>query len=152
MNSGPSKEQIDNFYRTSRKYFDELAKQYYEKDREFYNKYFAPYYSNPLLSARKKTSGGKTVIVVSLILFLITTAVIGIIFLTIDSSENKREQEVMKYIDEFREDEHGRAKSMNDSLSLMDSISDEMQEPLIPNETRNDGGSKSARDKGRKPQ
>lgn len=40
----PSKEQLNSYYKTSRKYFDELAKQYYENDREFYNKNFAPYY------------------------------------------------------------------------------------------------------------
>lgn len=40
----PSKEQLNSYYKTSRKYFDELAKQYYETDREFYNKNFAPYY------------------------------------------------------------------------------------------------------------
>lgn len=40
----PSKEQLNSYYKTSRKYFDELAKQYYESDREFYNKNFAPYY------------------------------------------------------------------------------------------------------------
>ena len=64
MNTGPSKEQIEVFYRTSRKYFDELAKQYYVRDREFYIKYFAPYYSNPLLAARRNTSAGKIGVVV----------------------------------------------------------------------------------------
>lgn len=40
----PSPEQLELYYKTSRKYFDELAKQYYETDREFYNKNFARYY------------------------------------------------------------------------------------------------------------
>lgn len=41
----PSPEQLELYYKTSRKYFDELAKQYYANDRDFYNKNFAQYYS-----------------------------------------------------------------------------------------------------------
>ncbi|MFA7360301.1 MAG: hypothetical protein WC139_04630 [Candidatus Kapaibacterium sp.] len=151
MNTGPSKEQIDQFYRTSRKYFDDLAKQYYEKDREFYNKYFAPYYSNPLLAVRKKTSSTRVVISVSVILFLVATAAIGFLFLTIESSENKKEQEIMKYMEGVKEDEYDKARTLIDSLSRSDTNVERMLRPLIPKDN-DDGGSKSARDKGRKPQ
>ena len=151
MNSGPSKEQIDQFYRTSRKYFDDLAKQYYEKDREFYNKYFAPYYSNPLLGVRKKTSSARIVITVSVILFLAATAAIGFLFLTIESSENKKEQEINKYIEGFKEGEYEKAKSLIDSLADTDTNIERVLRPLIPKDMNDDGGSKSARDKGRKP-
>lgn len=50
-----SKEQIEFYYKTSRKYFDELAAQYKSSDIKFYNENFAPYYSNPF----KNTSGKK---------------------------------------------------------------------------------------------
>lgn len=152
MNTGPSKEQIDQFYRTSRKYFDELAKQYYEKDREFYNKYFAPYYSNPLLAARRKTSSGKIVVVVSLVSFLVLIAGIGFIFLTIESSEKKKEKEVNKYIEGFKKDEYDKARSLIDSLADIDTNIERMLRPLIPNDKNDDGSSKSSKDKGRKPQ
>lgn len=152
MNTGPSKEQIEVFYRTSRKYFDELAKQYYEKDREFYNKYFAPYYSNPLLAARRKTSAGKIVVVVSLVSFLVLIAAIGFIFLTIESSENKKEQEINKYIEGFKKDEYDKARSLIDSLADSDTNIERMLRPLIPNDNNDDGGSRSSKDKGRMPQ
>ena len=54
MEAGPSKEQLESLYKTSRKYFDELAKEYYTKDRDFYNKNFAPFYNNPLLAAKRR--------------------------------------------------------------------------------------------------
>lgn len=152
MITGPSKEQIDQFYKTSRKYFDELAKQYYEKDREFYNKYFAPYYSNPLLAARKKSSAGRVVVLVSLISFLVITAAIGFIFLTIKSSENKKEQDIMKYIEGVKEEELEKARTLIDSLNRMDTSIDRMSRPLIPKDINDDGGSKSVREKRRKPQ
>lgn len=45
MESGrPSKEQIDYYYKTSRKYFDSLALKYLQEDKAFYNNYFAHYY------------------------------------------------------------------------------------------------------------
>ncbi|MFA5012168.1 MAG: hypothetical protein WC644_09490 [Ignavibacteria bacterium] len=152
MNTGPSKEQIDQFYRTSRKYFDELAKQYYEKDRDFYTKYFAPYYSNPLLAARRKTSSGKIVVVVSIVSFLVLIAGIGFIFLTIESSEKKKEKEVNKYIEGFKKDEYDKARSLIDSLADIDTNIERMLRPLIPNDKNDDGSSKSSKDKGRKPQ
>ena len=152
MNTGPSKDQIDNFYRTSRKYFDDLAKQYYEKDREFYNKYFAPYYSNPLFAARKKTSSARIVITVSLILFLVVTAAIGFLFLTIESSENKKEQDIMKYIEGVKQEELEKARNLIDSIAGTDTNMERMMKPLISKDKNDEGGSKSVRDKGRKPQ
>ncbi|MBX7046563.1 MAG: hypothetical protein K1X86_12080 [Ignavibacteria bacterium] len=55
MESGkPSKEQLNYYYKTSRKYFDELARQYYENDREFYNQNFAQYYGYKNFNWRRK--------------------------------------------------------------------------------------------------
>ncbi|MBS1492323.1 MAG: hypothetical protein JST55_02365 [Bacteroidetes bacterium] len=50
----PSKEQLDIYYKTSRKYFDELAREYYKNDREFYNKNFARYYGYRNFNWRRK--------------------------------------------------------------------------------------------------
>ncbi|MBX7046564.1 MAG: hypothetical protein K1X86_12085 [Ignavibacteria bacterium] len=63
MNDGkPSKEQLDYYFKTSRKYFDELANQYYLNDREYYDKYIAPYYQNFLMTSGRKPAGIKAVI------------------------------------------------------------------------------------------
>lgn len=54
MNEGkPSKEQLDYYYKTSRKYFDELAKHYLINDKEYYNNNIAPYYNNPFAKTGK---------------------------------------------------------------------------------------------------
>lgn len=50
MSSGPSKQELDMYWKNSRQYFDELAKHYRETDPEYYNKYIAPYYANPFVS------------------------------------------------------------------------------------------------------
>lgn len=73
MESGkPSKEQLNQYYKTSRKYFDELAKQYYENDREFYNQNFAQYYKYKNFNWRRKPK--ISVIVIMLVCALITGA------------------------------------------------------------------------------
>ncbi len=70
----PSKEQLDSYYKTSRKYFDELAKQYYTNDREFYDNFFAPYYSNSLTRARGK--GGMKIFIYVTAVFMFSMAVL----------------------------------------------------------------------------
>lgn len=70
MESGkPSKEQLEQFYKTSRKYFDELARQYYENDREFYNQNFAQYYKyrNTNWRRKPKISVGLVLVIFGLI-------------------------------------------------------------------------------------
>ena len=42
---GPSKEELEYYFKNSRKYFDELAKHFYETDRDYYDKFIAPFYS-----------------------------------------------------------------------------------------------------------
>jgi hypothetical protein len=42
---GPSKEELEYYFKNSRQYFDELAKHFYETDRDYYNKFIAPFYS-----------------------------------------------------------------------------------------------------------
>jgi hypothetical protein len=40
-----SERELQNFYRTNRKYFDELAAYYYETDPDYYAKSIAPFYN-----------------------------------------------------------------------------------------------------------
>ena len=76
----PSKEQLDSYYRTSRKYFDELAKQYFLNDREFYDKNFAPYYSNPL--TRVRGTGGIKIFIYVTAFFMTSMAVLAFVVLS----------------------------------------------------------------------
>jgi flagellar basal body-associated protein FliL len=56
-NSGPSKDELRDYWTNNRQYFDELAKYYLEADREYYDKFIAPFYSNPFGSAPRSQSG-----------------------------------------------------------------------------------------------
>ncbi len=138
MNAGPSKEQIDNYYRTSRKYFDELARQYYEKDRDFYNKYFAPYYSNPFLAGSKKGGSIKARLIFVIAGSLLAIAIIAVSFLYQEHIAEEREKDVMKFILDNKADEQN-AKSLLDSISSVDSIQEKLNEPLLERDNYNDG-------------
>lgn len=42
-----TKEELKEYYRNSRQYFDNLAKYYLEMDKEYYKEFIAPIYNNP---------------------------------------------------------------------------------------------------------
>jgi hypothetical protein len=46
MPSGPSKQELEMYWKDSRQYFDELARYYKESDKAYYDEYIAPFYSN----------------------------------------------------------------------------------------------------------
>jgi hypothetical protein len=142
MNAGPSREQLESLYKTSRKYFDEMAKEYYVKDREFYDKNFAPFYSNPLLNTK---SGAKPVrlvilIVVSIAVTLIIFAVS--FFLTKQRPEVKPVKQSEKYQDPAKSEKskdplptepEDRENAFKDSVekSVMKYIDEELQKKGI---------------------
>lgn len=70
--SGPSKEELENYWKTSRQYFDELARYYKDADPQYYNEYIAPFYSNPLysVSSGKQGSSGVRVVLLAVIAFV----------------------------------------------------------------------------------
>ncbi len=82
----PSKDQLDFYFRTSRKYFDELAKEYQTKDPEFYKEHIASYYNNPFKSA----SGKKAAPVVILGIVLAVAGGGAAFFLTNTQSTTKK--------------------------------------------------------------
>jgi len=96
MNAGPSKEQLESLFKTSRKYFDELAKEYYAKDREFYNKNFAPFYSNPLVAAKRGGKPARLVIAISLLVLILGLASVMLVFFNQNSAEKKPVRESVK--------------------------------------------------------
>jgi len=58
MTTGPSKEELQDYWNNNRQYFDELAKYYLESDREYYTKFIAPFYSNPFKRSSPPAGGG----------------------------------------------------------------------------------------------
>ncbi|HJY62739.1 MAG TPA: hypothetical protein VJ455_01180 [Ignavibacteria bacterium] len=99
MTSGPSKEELENYWKTSRQYFDELARHYQTADPEYYRKFIAPFYINPLysVSSGKSSSGGVRAVLVSVFTFIaILTAGIAIFFVVKNEPENTDYKEIKK--------------------------------------------------------
>jgi hypothetical protein len=95
MESGPSKEQLESLFKTSRKYFDELAKEYYAKD--FYNKNFAPFYNNPLLSSRTGKKPASLVLAVSMFALIAGMSAIVFVLFNHDNSNVKPIKQTEQY-------------------------------------------------------
>ena len=70
MQSGPSKEELKEYWKNSRQYFDELAKTYLQSDPEYYEEYIAPFYRSPLYGMGGGKRRGGSLAVVSAIFFL----------------------------------------------------------------------------------
>jgi tetratricopeptide (TPR) repeat protein len=74
MESGPSKEDLELYWKSSRQYFDELANYYRTADPEYYNKFIAPFYSNTLYTASQGKSSA-TVKVIFILVFIFFAAI-----------------------------------------------------------------------------
>jgi hypothetical protein len=133
MNSGPSKEQLESLFKTSRKYFDELAKEYYAKDRDFYNKNFAPFYNNPLIVAKK--GGRPAILIVAIsIAVLIAGAAFLVLMLVEESSDNKPVRQTEEYQLPEKTGKEKSATSVKDSVEREKIRTEELREELIQKE------------------
>ncbi len=95
MTTGPSKEELQDYWNNNRQYFDELAKYYLQSDREYYTKFIAPFYSNPLIRSSPKTGGGagKLLIIIAAVIVVITAGAVAFMVLmpeSQDTVENKK--------------------------------------------------------------
>lgn len=62
---GPTKEELANYFKNNRKYFDELAHLYRQTDPDYYNKYIAPFYGTPFTSMSSRKSARPTIAVLA---------------------------------------------------------------------------------------
>ncbi len=60
---GPTREELANYFKNNRKYFDELARHYKRSDTEYYDKYIAPFYNVPFASSTEYRRGRPVVAV-----------------------------------------------------------------------------------------
>jgi hypothetical protein len=106
MASGPSKEELQNYWNTSRQYFDELARHYKTADPQYYNEYIAPFYSNPLyvVSSARKGSAGVRAVLLSIFVF-IAVAVAGVVvfLVSVKESEDKGTKNIERKIESTEE-------------------------------------------------
>ncbi len=138
MQKGPSKEALAEYFKNNRQYFDSLANQYKEQDPEYYNKYIAPFYSNPFHSSstsNKKGCSVRSVLAISILVFIAGIAAVSL-FLSKDKIERKLDEEIDRQIDKTIEEIQKDAvkpdrmkKSVNpsdmlDTLSSIQSLND----------------------------
>lgn len=60
---GPTREELANYFKNNRKYFDELARHYKRSDPEYYDKFIAPFYNVSFLSSTEYRRGRPVVAV-----------------------------------------------------------------------------------------
>lgn len=94
---GPSKEELENYFKNSRQYFDELAKYYLESDREYYDKYIAPFYNNPFRRSGTQGSGsGGSKLILAIAMFLVIAAGAAVFLLVSTKSDKEVIEETQK--------------------------------------------------------
>jgi hypothetical protein len=149
MESGPSKEQLESLYKTSRKYFDEMAKEYYAKDRDFYNKNFAPFYSNPLITTAKGRKPVRLVIAVGLFTLIMSFAVAMFMFFNHEHTDNIPVRQSEKYADPVKKKADKPSTSIRDSVDKDNIQLENLQRELKQkeNEVKENTGKREVRNK-----
>jgi tetratricopeptide (TPR) repeat protein len=102
MASGPSKQELEMYFKSSRQYFDELARHYQQADPQYYKEYILPFYSNPFHSAsgtqRSGGGGAKLMVVIALFGVLAAGAAAFFVFMNASSTDepNVKEKRVQQ--------------------------------------------------------
>ncbi|MEO8514006.1 MAG: hypothetical protein ABI543_10630 [Ignavibacteria bacterium] len=98
MANGPSKQDLEMYWQSSRQYFDELAQYYKTADPAYYKEFIEPFYSNPFRSSYNQSGtkssggGGKFVIIIFALLLLLGVGGASIfLFMSSDSITKKIE-------------------------------------------------------------
>jgi len=91
MESGrPSREQLENYFKNSRKYFDDIAKHYQEVDKDYYEKYIVPFYNSPFGAAGSGTAKKAASVLVLVGALLVAGIGAAVFFITMDSTQDSK--------------------------------------------------------------
>jgi hypothetical protein len=103
MASGPSKQELEMYWQSSRQYFDELAVYYKQADPEYYKTNILPFYNNPLSSAANSGGTGssgaaKLVVIAVIFVFILALGGVGFFLLLNENSskENDKQNDPVK--------------------------------------------------------
>jgi tetratricopeptide (TPR) repeat protein len=110
--SGPSHEELENYYKNSRPYFDELAKHYYETDRAYYNKYIAPFYGpfSGIVPGKNAAASKISVLVAAILVAVIGAAVAFFLAVETDNPKEQKQIEDVKDKSKKNTDENGKSR------------------------------------------
>jgi len=127
MSTGPSKEELEMYWKSSRQYFDELANYYKTADPEYYNNFIAPYYSNPFNrgSTANSGSGTKKALLFSFIVFIMVAfAGIAVFFFATKEQEKTDFKKTDRQI-ETSKDNNGNEDTKSVEKDIQDVFSDD---------------------------
>jgi TolA-binding protein len=116
MQNGPSKEELEEYWNNSRQYFDELASYYRTSDRDYYNKYIAPFYS-PFRVSPSKGGGTKIIAIAAALIVFLGIGAAMLLVLIPAGSDNSTENNDNK-------------QQVSPKIS-----SDSVKSPVVPNDT-----------------
>lgn len=93
MASGPSKQELEMYWQSSRQYFDELAEHYKKNDPAYYKEFIQPFYSNPFRAGGETTAGKKSGCgpraVFAVALLVVIAGLAAAVFLLMNDSDDK---------------------------------------------------------------
>lgn len=115
---GPTKEELENYFKNNRKYFDELARNYKVSDPEYYNKFIAPFYGyTETVNAGSKAPQRKVALTAGLAIIVGISAFLMIFF-------TKQNEEVEKVITSEKIEKL--TQELNSSIDTMTTSSGDM--------------------------
>jgi hypothetical protein len=86
---GPTKEELEKYFKNNRKYFDELAKNYKITDPDYYNKNIAPFYGYTFDSAGNKKPSPRRLVIMAGLAIAVSFGISMLVFFIQDKSERK---------------------------------------------------------------
>ena len=78
-----TKEELEEYYRNSRQYFDNLAKYYIEMDKKYYDEFIVPIYNRPPIPNIESTYTKHLTLIVGIAVALIVLGSLMVMFLSL---------------------------------------------------------------------
>jgi hypothetical protein len=126
---GPSKEELANYFRNNRKYFDDLANHFRQSDPEYYNQYIAPFYGSSFTAISSKKAGRPIIALIVGVFFLMTSGIIVFFVLqTTSKTDNTFDEEKVRNVNSENTDPEIEIKSgyqkMLDTMPAIKNLGD----------------------------
>ena len=93
---GPSKEELENYFKHNRKYFDELANNFKISDPDYYNKFIAPFYHNQFNSPIAKKGVPRFAMIIASASFALVIGIVTVVSVTQGIRNKKTVEEIEK--------------------------------------------------------
>lgn len=136
MASGPSKQELEMYWQSSRQYFDELAAYYKQADPEYYRTNIQPFYTNPLNSASNsgtKGGSGAAKLLIVVVVFFFILGIGGVAAYFVISKYSTKETESIDF--PFKEDQKSDQKDKSVTKEKEDSKTPENDDSNKDDET-----------------